>query len=187
MLFCMNKNSKLVGFDSGCHWNYHDETQYISMDIFMSLHLGTGGIMFSGCLSVCPSVHLPEAQNTIFLAVQGSVGPSYQMWPFLSSNRGEWALAGLDLPSVCHSFPTLTAKPFFALISYLVETFLMGSPGLYNTYSYSTDSLSVSGLIITQAVLTYIQKKHPPDFFLLKLGRGNHGAALAKLTWFLSI
>ena len=45
---------------------------------FMPLPLGAGGIMFSGC----PSVRPPEAWNTLFWPVHGSVGPPDQPWPF---------------------------------------------------------------------------------------------------------
>ena len=38
--------------------------------------------MFSGCLSVRPSVRPSEAWNNLFLPVHGSVGPSDQPWPF---------------------------------------------------------------------------------------------------------
>ena len=121
------------------------------------------------CLSVCPSVRPSEAQNTIFLAVQGSVGLSHQTWPFFVLQQ-RWGDPCRPWPSLCHIFPTSTAKPFFALISYLVETFLMGSPGLYNTYSYSTESLPFSGLIISQAVLTYPEKT-PTRFSYSNLAR----------------
>ena len=43
-------------------------------NIFVPPHLGTGGIMFSGCP--------PDAANTLFPPVHGSVGPSDQPWPF---------------------------------------------------------------------------------------------------------
>ena len=50
--------------------------------------LGAGGIMFSGCPSVrpsvCPSVRPSEAWNTLFWPVHGSVGPSDQPLPFYS-------------------------------------------------------------------------------------------------------
>ena len=48
--------------------------------------LGAGGIIFSGCPSVrpsvCPSVRPSEAWNTLFWPVHGSVGPPDQPWPF---------------------------------------------------------------------------------------------------------
>ena len=46
--------------------------------IFTPPPLGAGGIMFSGCPSVCPS----EAWNNLFSPVHGFVGPSDQPWPF---------------------------------------------------------------------------------------------------------
>ena len=44
--------------------------------------LGAGGIMFSGCPSVRPSVRPSEAWNNLFSPVHGSVGPFDQPWPF---------------------------------------------------------------------------------------------------------
>ena len=52
--------------------------------IFMPPPLGAGGIMFSGCPSVRPSVRPTEAWNNLFSPVHGSVGPSDQPWPFCS-------------------------------------------------------------------------------------------------------
>ena len=50
--------------------------------IFMPPPLGTGGIMFSGCPSVRPSVRPSEAWNTLFWPVHGPVGPPDQPLPF---------------------------------------------------------------------------------------------------------
>ena len=56
--------------------------------------LGAGGIMFSGCPSVRPSVCPSEAWNTLFWPVHGPVGPPDQPWPFY----------GMSVrPSVCPS------------------------------------------------------------------------------------
>ena len=44
--------------------------------------LGAGGIMFSGCPSVRPSVRPSEAWNTLFWPVHRSVGPPDQPLPF---------------------------------------------------------------------------------------------------------
>ena len=46
--------------------------------IAMPPPLGAGGIMFSGCPSVRPSVRPSEAWNTLFWPVHGSVGPPDQ-------------------------------------------------------------------------------------------------------------
>ena len=50
--------------------------------IIMPPPLGAGGIMFSGCPSVRPSVHPSEAWNTLFWPVHRSVGPPDQPLPF---------------------------------------------------------------------------------------------------------
>ena len=52
------------------------------VELIMPPPLGAGGIMFSGCPSVRPSVRPSEAWNTLFWPVHGSVGPPDQPWPF---------------------------------------------------------------------------------------------------------
>ena len=44
--------------------------------------LGAGGIMFSGCPSVHPSICPSEDWNTLFWPVHGSIGPLGQPWLF---------------------------------------------------------------------------------------------------------
>ena len=50
--------------------------------LFMPPPLGAGGIMFSGCPSVRPSVRPSKAWNTLFWPVHRSVGPPDQPLPF---------------------------------------------------------------------------------------------------------
>ena len=60
--------------------------------------LGAGGIMFSGCPSVRPSVRPSEAWNTLFWPVHGSVGPHDQPLPFYGMS-----VRPSVRPSVCPS------------------------------------------------------------------------------------
>ena len=68
--------------------------QTYKLTIIMPPPLGARGILFSGCLSVRPSVRPSEAWNTLFWPVHDSVGPPDQPWPFY----------GMSVrPSVCPS------------------------------------------------------------------------------------
>ena len=60
--------------------------------------LGAGGIMFSGCPSVRPSVRPSEAWNTLFWPVHRSVGPPDQPLPFYGMS-----VRPSVRPSVCPS------------------------------------------------------------------------------------
>ena len=60
--------------------------------------LGAGGIMFSGCPSVRPSIRPSEAWNNLFSPVHGSVGPSQILGLFWLSETCQiwvfWAFPG---------------------------------------------------------------------------------------------
>ena len=76
--------------------------------------LGAGGIMFSGCPSVRPSVRPSEAWNTLFWPVHRSVGPPDQPLPFYgmsvrpsvrpSVRRGFRAFAGDCMEGLAWNF-----------------------------------------------------------------------------------
>ena len=68
--------------------------------------LGAGGIMFSGCPSVRPSVRPSEAWNTLFRPVHRSVGPPDQPLPFYGMSVRPSVRSSVRLsvrPSVCPS------------------------------------------------------------------------------------
>ena len=66
-------------WNSYFEWSSDDKTY---VHVFMPPPLGAGGIIFSGCPSVPPSVRPSEAWNTLFWPVHGSVGPPDQPLPF---------------------------------------------------------------------------------------------------------
>ena len=70
--------------------------------IIMPPPLGAGGIMFSGCPSVRPSVLPSEAWNTLFWPVHRSVGPPDQPLPFYGMSVCP-SLRPSVRPSVCPS------------------------------------------------------------------------------------
>ena len=71
---------------------------WVFQGIFMPPPLGAGGIMFSSCPSVRPSVRPSEAWNTLFWPVHRSVGPPDQPLPFYGMS-----VRPSVRPSVCPS------------------------------------------------------------------------------------
>ena len=84
--------------------------KHIYRNLIMPPPLGAGGIMFSGCPLVRPSVCPSKAWNTLIWPVHGSVGPADQPWPFYgmsvrpSVRRGFRAFVGESLEGMAWNF-----------------------------------------------------------------------------------
>ena len=90
---------------------FYNEHMSLWSCFIMPPPLGAGGIMFSGCPSVRPSVRPSEAWNTLFWPVHRSVGPPDQPLPFYGMS------VRLSVrPSVHPSLPSLPCEIGFLYV-----------------------------------------------------------------------